>query len=73
MTLASTPRPHRFSCGAPQQGGYACAFLEHFALFAPAFGRRPYFAEARVGSHPRLSLRRVQLLTTSYQGSYHIQ
>ena len=37
--------PHRFSCDAPQQGGYHCAFVEHFALFAPAFGRRPYIAE----------------------------
>ena len=26
-------------------GPYTCAYIEHFAAFAPAFGRRPYFGE----------------------------
>ena len=26
-------------------GPYACAYIEHFAAIAPAFGRRPYFGE----------------------------
>ena len=31
---------------ACSSGPYACAFIEHFAAFAPAFGRRPYYAES---------------------------
>jgi len=37
--------PHRFACNATQQGGYGCAWVEYFALFAPAFSRRPYISE----------------------------
>ena len=36
---------HRFACNATQQGGYGCAWVEYFALFAPAFSRRPYISE----------------------------
>ena len=37
--------PHRFACNASQQGGFGCAWMEYFALFAPAFSRRPYVGE----------------------------
>ena len=33
--------PHRFVCNSTLQGGFSCASFEHFALFAPAFSRRP--------------------------------
>ena len=28
-----------------KSGAYSCATIEHYAAFAPAFGRRPYISE----------------------------
>lgn len=49
----STSRPtlrllclaHIHAQGVCKSGNYTCATIEHFAAFAPAFGRRPYIRE----------------------------
>ena len=34
--------------GPCKSGNYTCATFEHFAAFAPAFGRRPFIYEANL-------------------------
>ena len=38
-------RPRQFGSWLCKSGNYTCVTIEHFAAFAPAFGRRPYIHE----------------------------